>query len=158
MTVAQFNLEKFQELLTAEPLYAAKQQFGEIGVARAKNILSFLKRCSRYSTVNAKSKVTVFCLMAPDTLVDEFRLQYAAQYNYGVTSLGSISNLTVEIREDGTAFVWSSLPSEIQAIIDSGIVYRLVQSTETFATNGLVTPVNKVIEDSVSQFFISYFT
>jgi hypothetical protein len=158
MTVAQFSLDRLQELLTAEPLYAAKKQFGESGVARAKNILHFLKRCARYSTVNAKSKVTVFCLMAPDTLVDELRLQYATQYNYGVTGLGSISSLMVEIREDGTAFVWSSLPSEIQAIIEAGIVYRLVQSTETFATNGLVTPVIKVIEDSVSQFFINYFT
>ena len=58
----------------------------------------------------------------------------------------------------GTPFVWERIPAEISTAIQAGIVYRLVQSVETFCINGASMPVPKVIEDAVSQFLLNYFT
>jgi hypothetical protein len=158
MTVQQINFERLQSLLTAEPLVIAKNQFGESGVARMKEILYFLKRCARYATVDEKSNLTVFALMQPDTMVDKLRLNYGAAFQFGVTALGSIHDLVVEIRNDGSPFVWQRIPSEINNVVETGIVYRLLQSVETFSVNGAAMPVPKVIEDAISQFCLNYFT
>ncbi len=158
MTVTKVNLETLQALLTNEPLLAAKNQFGEQGVSRLKSILYFLKRCARYATVNEKSNLTVFALMQPDSLVDTLRLNHATAFQYGVTVLGSIHSLSIEIREDGSPFVWQSIPTQIGGVIQTGIVYQLLQSVETFSVNGVAMPVGKVIEDAVSQFCLNYFT
>lgn len=158
MAVTQVNLDTLQLLVTQEPLAVAGKHFGDAGVARMKSILRFLKQCARYATVHEKSDVTVCALMQDDALVDKLRLQHAMAFQFGVTALGSIQNLIVEVREDGSPFVWEQIPAQISTVIQAGIVYRLVQSVETFSVNGASMPVPKVIEDAVSQFWLNYFT
>jgi hypothetical protein len=157
MTVTQVNLETLQSLLTQEPLVIAQKQFGETGVTRMKSILHFLKRCARHATVDDKSKVIVFSLIQADALVDKLRLRHGAAFQFGVTALGSIQELTVEIREDGSPFVWQGIPTEIANLINTGIVYQLLQSVETVSINGATMPVPKVIEDAISQFLLNSF-
>jgi hypothetical protein len=158
MTVAQVDLKMLQTLVTHEPLAVAGKQFGDPGSERMKCILRFLKQCARHATVHEKSDVTVFTLMQPDALVDERRLQYATAFQYGVTTRGSIQNLIVEVRADGSPFIWQSIPADISAVVQTGIVYRLQQSVETFSVNGANMPVPKVIPGAVSQFILNYFT
>lgn len=158
MTVTQINLETLQSLLTNEPLLAARNQFGEAGVSRVKDILYFLKRCARHAVVDEKSELTVFALMQPDALVDKLRLDHATTFQFGVTALGAIHDLIVEIREDGSPFVWKTIPTEISNVINTGVVYRLLQSVETFSINGAAMPVLKVIEGAISQFLLNSFT
>ena len=95
--------------------------------------------------------------MEANAQVDELRLNYAMAFQFGVTALGSIDNLIVEIREDGSPFVWQSIPAEIGNVILTGIVYQLLQSVETFSVNGVTIPVPKVVEGAVSQFVLNYF-
>jgi hypothetical protein len=158
MTVAQINVETLQSLVTHEPLAIAGRQFGDPGSERLKGILRFLKRCARYSTVHETSDLTVFALMQSDPVVEQLRLQRASAFNFGVTALGPIHRLIVEIREDGSPFVWDNLPPEIGNAIQTGIVYRLSQGVETFSINGASVAVPKVIEDAISQFLLNYFT
>jgi len=157
MTIAQINLETLQALVMHEPLVLAGKQFGDPGSARMKGILRFLKLCARHATVHERSNVTVFALMQSDPLVESLRSQHATAFQFGTTALGSIQNLAVEIREDDSPFVWQSIPPQITSIIETGIVYRLVQSVETFSISGNTVAVPKVIEDAVSQFLLNYF-
>jgi hypothetical protein len=122
-----------------------------------KGILRFLKLCARHATVHEKSDVTVFALMQSDPLVEQLRAQHATAFKFGVTALGSIEHLIVEIRADDSPFVWQELPSEISSTIQTGIVYRLSQSVETFSVNGASMAVPKVIDEAVSQFLLNYF-
>lgn len=157
MTVAQINLETLQALVMHEPLAIAGKQFGDPGSVRMKGILRFLKLCARHATVHEKSNVTVFALMQPDPLVESLRSQHATAFQFGAAALGSIQDLAVEIRDDNSPFVWQSLPTQITSIIETGIVYRLIQSVETFSISGNTVAVPKVIQDAVSQFLLNYF-
>ena len=157
MTVSRVNLDTLHTLVTHEPLAVAGKQFGDNGVSRMKNILRFLKQCARHATIHEKSNVIVFALMQSDASVDKARLTQATAFQFGVTALGSIHHLTVEIREDGTPFVWQSLPAELNSIAQSGIVYRLIQCVETFSIDGAAIAVPKVIESAISQFWLNYF-
>src|SRR5216683_1620914 len=157
MTIAQINLETLQALVMHEPLVLAGKQFGDPGSARMKGILRFLKLCARHATVHERSNVTVFALMQSDPLVESVRSQHATAFQFGTTALGSIQDLAVEIREDGSPFIWQVIPPQITSIIETGIVYRLVQSVETFSISGNTVAVPKVIEDAVSQFLLNYF-
>jgi len=158
MTVTQVDLDTLQTLVIHEPLAVAGKQFGDVGSERMKSILRFLKQCARHATVHDKSDVTVFALMQSDALVDDRRLQHATAFQFGVTARGSIQSLIVEIRADGSPFVWQSIPADIIAIAQTGIVYRLQQSVETFSISGSSMPVPKVIPGAVSQFILNYFT
>jgi hypothetical protein len=158
MTVAQIDLDTLQTLVAHEPLAVAGKQFGDAGAERMKGVLRFLKQCARYATVQEKSNLTVFAMMQPDASVDERRMQIATAFQPGVTAHGSIQNLIVEIRVDGSPFVWQSIPGELSTIIQTGIVYRLQQGVETFSINGATHPVPKVIPGAVSQFILNYFT
>jgi hypothetical protein len=95
--------------------------------------------------------------MQPYPLVESLRSQHALAFQFGVTALGSIQHLIVEIRDDDSPFVWQSMPPQIASIIETGIVYRLVQSVETFSISGATMAVPKVIDDAVSQFLLNYF-
>jgi hypothetical protein len=158
MTVANLDLEALHTLVMREPLVVAGKAFGDPGTERTKSILRFLKQCARHATVNEKSDLTVFALMQSDALVEERRRQHATAFQFGVTARGSIRNLVVEIRTDGSPFVWSNLPADINPVVGTGIVYRLQQSVETFSINGVSMPVPKVIPDAISQFCLNYFT
>jgi hypothetical protein len=158
MTVAQINSEVLHDVLTKEPLLAAKNQFGESGVSRLKDILRFLKRCARHATVYETTSLKVFALTQADSVADASRLTHATAFQFGTTVLGSIDNLIVEIREDGSPFVWQDVPAEISSLIGTGIVYQLLQGVETFSINGVTVPVPKVVEDAISQFCLNYFT
>lgn len=158
MTVAQINLDRLQALVTHEPLAIAGRQFGDPGSKRLKGILRFLKRCAHHSTVHETSEITVFALMQSDPLVERLRPQHASAFSFGVTVLGSIHRLVVEIRDDDTPFVWNNLPPEVGSAIQTGIVYSLSQSVETFSIKGTSVAVPKVIEDAVSQFLLNHFT
>lgn len=158
MTVAQIDLDTLQALVTHEPLAVAGKVFGDAGTERMKSILRFLKHCARHATVHEKSNLIAFALMESDPLVEERRLECAEAFQFGVTARGAIQDLVVEIRADGSPFVWKTIPTEIKAIIETGIVYRLQQSVETFSINGASMPVPKVIPDAVSQFCLNYFT
>ncbi len=157
MTIAQINLDALHALVASEPLVVADRQFGYPGSARLKGILRFLKLCARHTTVHEKSNVIVFALMQSDPLVDSLRSEHATAFQFGVTALGSIQNLTVEIRDDDSPFLWRSIPTQISSVIETGIVYRLVQSVETFSISGNTVAVPKVIEDAVSQFLLNCF-
>jgi len=154
----QIDLDVLQNLVTREPLVAAGKAFNDAGTGRLKDILRFLKRCARHATVHEKSDITIFALMQPDALVDKRRLENAKAFQYGVTVRGSIDRFVVEVREDGSPFIWTTIPNDIAAICDTGIVYRLLQSVETFSVSGTSMPVPKVIPSAVSQFCINYFT
>ncbi len=158
MTVAQVDLDTLHALVTHEPLAVAGKQFGDAGSERVKSILRFLKQCARHATVHEKSDVTVFALMQPDALVAQRRLEQATAFQPGITAKGSIHQLVVEVREDGSPFVWAAIPGDIGAIVQTGIVYRLVQGVETFSINGAAIAVPKVIPGAVSQFILNYFT
>jgi hypothetical protein len=158
MTVAQVDLDTLHSLVTHEPLAVAGKKFGDAGSERMKGILRFLKQCARHATVDEQSDVTVFALMQTDALVDQHRLQRATAYQPGVTALGSIQSLIVEIRVDGSPFVWQGVPAEISDVIQMGLVYRLQQGVETFSIAGVTMPVPKVIAGAVSQFLLNYFT
>jgi hypothetical protein len=123
-----------------------------------KNILHFLKRCARHATVNDKSNLRVFALMQPDALVNKLRLKNAVAFKFGVTALGSIHDVTVEIRDDGSPFLWQSIPNKLSNVVTTGIIYQLLQGVETFSINGVTTAVPKVIEDAISQFLLNSFT
>src|SRR5258708_28479118 len=155
MTVVRIDLDTLHNLVTHEPLVAAGRQFGDSGSMRMKGILRFLKRCARCATVHENSNVTVFCLMQPDPLLESLRSQHATAFQFGITALGSIRNLIVEIRDDDSAFVWQSIPPEITSIIGTGIVYPLVQSVETFSISGTTMAVPKGVDDAVSQFLVN---
>jgi hypothetical protein len=158
LTVARIDVDTLHDLVTREPLAVAGKQFGESGSDRVKGILRFLKRCARYATVGETSKVTVFGIMGSDPTVESLRSQHASAFQFGVTVLGSIQDLTVEIREDGSPLVWHRIPPEIVSTIETGIAYRLIQGVETFLVGGATVAVAKVIEDAVSQFLLNYFT
>lgn len=158
MAVAQIDLDTLHSLVTQEPLVAAGKQFGDAGSHRMKSILRFLKLCSRHATLNEQSDLTVFALIQGDSVVDDRRLKNASAFNVGVTARGTIQKLVVEIREDGSPFVWQDIPADVAPIIQTGIVYRLQQSVETFSIKGVSMPVPKVIPGAVSQFCLNYFT
>jgi len=158
MTVTQVDLDTLHTLVTHEPLAVAGKQYGDAGSERMKSILRFLKQCARHATMNERSDVTVFALMQPDALVEERRQQQASAFQFGVTARGSIHTLVVEIRADGSPFFWPAIPADITGIVQTGIVYRLQQSVETFSINGASMPVPKVIPGAVSQFCLNYFT
>ena len=157
MTVAQVDLDTLHALVTHEPLAVAGKQFGDAGSERVKSILRFLKQCARHATVHEKSDVTVFALMQPDALVAQRRLEQATAFQPGITAKGSIHQLVVEVREDGSPFVWAAIPGDIGAIVQTGIVYRLAQGVETFSINGAAIAVPKVILGAVSQFILELF-
>jgi hypothetical protein len=157
MTTAQINLDALHSLVTQEPLAIAGKQFGDPGTARVKGILRFLKLCARHCTVDEKSDVKVFALLKSDPLVESLRTLHASPFQSGVSALGSIESLLVEIREDDSPFVWMSVPPQITSVIETGVVYRLAQSVETFSISGNTVVVPKVIQDAVSQFLLNYF-
>ena len=158
MPVAQFNLDTLHSVITQEPLVLAGKAFGDDGVEKVKGILRFLKRCARFVTAHETSDITVFTLIKSNATVDKLRLKEASAFQFGVTALGSIDNLVVEIRQDGSPFVWRTLPTQVTSLLPKSIVYRLLQSVETFSINGASTAIPKVIEDSVSQFLTNYYT
>jgi hypothetical protein len=158
MAILKIDKERLHSLVMAEPLVAAGKQYGDSGSARLKGILRFIKHCARHATVHEKSEITVFALMTNDRDVDSLRLQHATAFQFGVTVLGTIESLSVEVREDDSAFVWRSIPPQLTKAIAAGIVYRLSQSVETLSVNGTTLPVPKVVEDTVSQFWLNYFT
>ncbi|MCX6993583.1 MAG: hypothetical protein NT011_10640 [Kiritimatiellaeota bacterium] len=159
MTVTQqIDPEMLQALVAREPLVVAGQQFGDAGSERIKSILRFLKKCAHHATVHERSDIMVFALMQTDALVEQRRIQHATRFQYGVSARGTIEQLMVEIREDGSPFLWSSIPADVSAATQTGIVYRLVQCVETFLINGTSIPVPKVIPSAISQFCLNYFT
>jgi hypothetical protein len=158
MAILKIDRDRLHALVMAEPLVVAGKHYGDPGSARLKGILRFIKHCARHATVNEKSDITVFTLMTKDFDLDSLRSQHATAFQFGVTALGSIESLSVEVREDDSAFVWHSVPAELGKIIEAGIVYRLVQSVETFSVKGTPLPVPRVVEDTVSQFWLNYFT
>jgi len=157
MAILKIDQDRLHALVMAEPLVIAGKHYGDPGSARLKGILRFIKHCARHATVQEKSNISVFTLMTNDADVDSLRSQHATAFQFGVTALGSIESLSVEVREDDSAFVWHSIPSELTKAIETGIVYRLVQSVETFSVKGTTLPVPKVVEDTVSQFWLNYF-
>lgn len=157
LTFARVDSDTLHELVAREPLAVAGKQFGEHGSDLVKGMLAFLKKCSRYSTVHEKTQLTVFALIPSTSSVDELRLKYGSPYRFGVTSLGSIQKLTVEIREDGSPFIWSHIPTEMSSAIETSLAYRLVQGVETFSVGASTVVVRKVVEDAVSQFMLNYF-
>jgi len=70
--------------------------------------------------------------------------------------MGEIKSLVIEIRADGTPFVWDHIPAEISSA-EKVIVYRLLQGVETFQVAALPIIVPRVIENCVSQFLLHYF-
>lgn len=156
--VQQIDLEKLQALIIQEPLVLAGKEFGDLGSERMKCILRFLRQCARHATVHEKSDVLVFALMQPDTLVDNHRLTHAQPFQFGVTARGRIHTLIVEIRTDGSPFVWTALPAEVKTAAHTGLVYRLQQNVEEFTIKGTNAPVTKVIPGAVSQFMVNTFT
>lgn len=158
MTAAQVDFDKLQALVMQEPLAAAGKHFGDAGSERLKQILRFLKQCGRYATVHDKSDVTIFALMQDDTLVAQHRLAQATLFQPGVTILGSIQRLVVEIRDNGSPFVWQAIPADISAVTQTGIVYRLEQGVEKFFINGVAMAVPQVVQGAVSQFILNNFT
>jgi hypothetical protein len=157
-TLVDINLEKLRALVMREPLAIAGRQLGDAGSIRMKAILRFLKRSSRYATVHDDTELTVFALMRPDPVVESLRVQHATPFQFGVTALGSVDHLIVEIREDESPFVWLDAPAEVGTAMQRGIVYRLAQRVETFSVNGVCIAVPKVIEDAVSQFLLNCFS
>ena len=158
MTVAQVNLEALHTLVMHEPLAVAGREFGDPGTERMKSILRFLKQCARHCTVHEKSDLTVFALMQSGALIDGPRMKHATAFQFGVTARGAIQKLIIEIRADGSPFVWHNIPTNLSAVMQTGIAYRLQQSVETFSINGASMPVPKVIPSAVSQFCLNYFT
>jgi hypothetical protein len=158
MAIAQVNLDALYEVVTHEPLAVAGKAFGAEGVSRIKNILRFLRKSSRFITVHERSSFTVFSLPSPDQKVSKERTTHAEALRLGVTVLGSVDELVVEVREDGSAFVWRRIPADIQAIVNAGVVYNLQQGVETFSIGGTTLAVPKVIECAVSQFCLNSFT
>lgn len=156
--VQQVDLDALQALVLQEPLVVAGKQFGDAGTERMKSILRFLKRAARHATVHEKSDVTVFSLMQTDTLVDSRRQEQATAFQFGVTARGTIHSLVVEIRVDGSPFVWTNIPADLSAIMQTGLIYRLQQGVETFSVNGTSLPVTKIIPGAVSQFCLNTFT
>jgi len=157
MTILKIDQDRLHALVMSEPLVVAGKCYGDPGSARLKGILRFIKRCARHATVHEKSDIRVFSLMSDDSGIDSLRSQHATAFQFGVTARGSIESLVVEVREDDSAFVWHSVPPELTKIIEAGIVYRLVQKVESFGVKGTTVPVPKVVEDTVSQFWLNYF-
>ena len=158
MATIQVDLETLQKLVVHEPLAVAGKHFSDQGSERMKGILLFLRQCARYATVHDKSDITVFAMMQSDALVDERRLQCASAFEFGITARGAIEKLIVEIRSDGSPYVWQNIPEDICQIVLTGIAYRLQQGVETFSINGISVPVTKVIPAAVSQFLVNYFS
>ncbi len=154
----QINVEKMQSLILQEPIAVAGKALGEAGSRRVKAIMEFLRKSSRYANVDGGSNITVFSLAQADARVDARRPEHAKLYQPGVSIHGLIRQLVVEIREDGSAFLWSAIPEDIVAVVQAGIVYRLNQSVEKFNIAGTEVVVEKVVEGTDSQFFINYFT
>lgn len=147
-----------EPLLVHEPLVVAGREFGEPGTVRFKAILAFLKRCAQHSRVEAPSRLLVFSLWQPDAAVDALRLQHAQPFRFGVSHRGLITEMTVEIREDGTPFLWTAFPAEAAVHLGSGMCYRLNQEVETVEIKGHRHAVPKVIVGAVSQFCVNNFT
>ena len=158
MIVANINVDALHQLVTQEPFAVAGKQFGDVGIERLKGILRFIKICARHASVHEGSNITIFTLIQGDPEVDKLRLNHATAFQFGVSALGSINNLLVEIRQDNSAFIWSAAPVEIQPVLQTGIIYKLLQNVETFSINGTELPITKIIEGAISQFWINYFT
>ncbi|MBV9657239.1 MAG: hypothetical protein JO295_03920 [Verrucomicrobia bacterium] len=154
----QVDVDLLEGLLTRDPLALAGKKFGDHGTGRVKDILRFLRRCGRHATVAEHTEFTVFTFLHSNAAIDALRQQQASIFNIGVTARGLIDQLVVEIRADGSAFVWASLPGAVETAISGGIVYRLQQAVETFSIGGTIMPVQKVITGAVSQFILNYFT
>jgi hypothetical protein len=151
----QINLEVLQEVITHEPLSVANERFGTLGVTAVKNILRFFRRFTEVARVNEKSVVTVFTFVEDDSIISAERSKRAEKLHFGM-SIGEITSLVIEIRPDGTPFVWDNIPGEITNA-EKVITYRLLQGVETFQVAALPIVVPKVIENSVSQFLFHYF-
>lgn len=158
MAIAQIDLEMLHRLVSQEPLTAAGAKFGDLGSARIKDILRFLKKSARYSTVTELSDITIFALLAENEAIREERSQHATKYEFGVSQLGAIGRLVVEIRQDGSPYVWNLVPPDIHAAIQDGIVYRLNQGVETFTLSGTSIAVPKLIPGAISQYCLNCFT
>lgn len=158
MSVHKIDTTTLQELILREPLAVAERLFQGAGSDRLKLVLKFLKRSAQSARVGETTVLTVFSLMRPDDVVDEHRRNSASPVRHGTTLTGEIDAIIIEIREDGSAFLWKDVPAELQGKIEQGIVYRLVQGVESFVVQGASISVPKVIECTVSQFFLQYFT
>jgi hypothetical protein len=152
------NRQVLEPLLVNEPLMVVGRDFGEEGTSRFKTMLAFLKRCAQHSRVDGASQLLVFSLWQSDAAVDALRLQYAQSFRFGVSHRGLIADMSVEIREDGTAFIWAVLPAEVAAKIAGGMAYRLRAEEEIIEVKGKRHSVPKVIEGAVSQFLVNNFT
>lgn len=157
MALQQINTDILQELVVHEPLVVAGKKFGDHGSGRMKDILRFLKRCAATTRVTERTNLMVFALVNTDSSIDQARLANAVAFQFNVLP-GEISSLMIEIRADGTPYTWQQIPPDIMAVARQGIIYRLLQSVETFEIDGISLAVPKVIESSISQYFVHGFT
>jgi len=157
MALQQINTDVLQDLVVHEPLVVAGQKFGDHGSGRMKDILRFLKRCATITRVNERTNLTVFALVNADSTIDQERLANAVAFQFNPIP-GEIDSLIIEIRADGTPYVWQQIPPSIMPTLKQGIIYQLMQGVETFEIGGLSYAVPKVIETSVSQYFVHSFS
>lgn len=156
-SLQQVNLDALREVVINEPIAIASQRFGDLGVDRLKDILRFFKRFGSATRVGDNTVLTVFALIEDDSAIAAARLANATKLQFGANLAGEVKEMVIEIRADGTAFVWNDLPDELKDARGKSIVYRLVQGVETFDIAATPIVVPKVIENSVSQFLFHYF-
>ena len=151
------NKELLAQVILGEPLAVAGTKFGDTGTARVKAILYFLKRCAAVAKVGEASDLMVFAPLGDTKSLNGARIKDASLFNFSTPRSTELGKLVIEIREDGSAYEWKKLPSAAKAVLKKSIIYRLHNCVETFNIAGKVSPVPKVVENTISQFFLEVF-
>jgi len=157
MSQQSINPDVLRKLILSEPLAIAGTKFGDTGTARVKAILYFLKRCAVVAKVGATSDLMIFAPLGDASSLNRARIKDASAFNFSTPRTSELGKLIIEIREDGTAYEWKKLPPAAKVVLKKSIIYRLHSCVETFSIAGKVSPVPKVVENTVSQLFLEVF-
>lgn len=157
MTQQVINPDTLNRVILSEPLAIADREFGNDGTSRLKNILLFLKRCSAIAKVGRTSELLVFAPLRETASLKKARAKIATAFNFSTPRHGEISKLFVEVRPDGTFLEWKTLPPPVKSVIKHSIFYKLESSVEAFTIKGKKFIAPKVVENSISQFFLEVF-
>ncbi|MBL7956002.1 MAG: hypothetical protein JNJ91_13280 [Flavobacteriales bacterium] len=157
VTTQRIDTTVMQRLLTTQPLLQAEAVYGTLGKDRVKFMLRFLKVLGHTSRVDRSTRLTVFSILDADATLDEERLRRAERFRQGEMLRGLVQTETVEIRSDGTAFIWSGDVADILERHVKIIVYKLVQEVEEIWIGTECIPVEKFLPGASSQFILHHF-
>ena len=153
----KIDTDVMHRALANQPLIKAQEVFGEEGVTRLKQLLNFLRIQGQFCRVNRKTQLTVFAPIGIHSELDEKRLVQAERILNGKTINGVLDLAAIEIRPDGTAFLWKgNVNSPLQNQTDA-IVYSLVQEVEEFRIGEQCLTVDKFLPGAPSQFLLHHF-